>query len=468
MPSPEPEVTLSISSSGVVAFALASGASWDGRSVYLQRFVNGSWTGAGITHAASFTGVKSLPPGTYRAVVARKDNLDYKFDIFAAVKVPLLPTMDQTPDPVDQAPVPTPTPTPVPTPVPTPTPVPPPPPVNPTPAPAPAPVTNSAYPAYPADQSWQTTYLPPRFATKTFWYDDVSGAPTHENSAAIVKELAMQVATRYGGVAAMNAWQYQSNTVVVGPDQPLVRIAFHDGQHKGYTPRQLFDPKYGAHFVDVPMPDWAVASTGSDSAISLLQPSSDKLWTFWQLRRTPDGTGWQAVWGGRIDDISTSRGIFPDGMGTNATGVTGMIGSVNMADLERGVIDHGIAVGVVNATRWDHFSWPAQRADGNMGTDFPLMEGQRLVLPREVDLDSLHLSPLCRMVAEAAKTYGMFIVDRAGCVSIGGEDGTRVWHTTRVNPWDKALGPMKSYNVLARFPWDRLRALPKDYGKPTS
>ena len=49
-------------------------------------------------------------------------------------------------------------------------------------------------------------------------------------------------------------------------------------------------------------------SAGTDSQITIYQPSTDRLWEYWHFRRERDG--WHARWGGAIDDVSSSPGYY--------------------------------------------------------------------------------------------------------------------------------------------------------------
>src|SRR5207244_11663659 len=78
--------------------------------------------------------------------------------------------------------------------------------------------------------------------------------------------------------------------------------------------------------------------------------------------------------------------------------------------LAAGHIDHALALDVPDA-RSGIFSWPAQRTDGSGGLgDLP--EGARLRLDPRLDVGSLNLSPMARMMAEAAQRYGIVVRDR--------------------------------------------------------
>ena len=72
------------------------------------------------------------------------------------------------------------------------------------------------------------------------------------------------------------------------------------------------------------------------------------------------------------------------------------------------------------------------------------------------------------MIAKAAQTYGMIVVDRAGAVAVIAESGNGDLAATGVNPWNTLLGGIPAYNQLKGFPWAQLQALPVDWSKPAN
>lgn len=302
----------------------------------------------------------------------------------------------------------------------------------------------------------------PIFGPTSFWNQQVVDAPVSPDSPAIVEDLVRQVREENDGNASFNVWKYNATIVTVGADQKRVDVGFDDCQHKGHTPRGLLGP--GGQFTGVPLPSDITTNGGTDSSLGLWSPETHELWEFWKLKR--GATGWTACWGGHIPDTRTSPGYFEGGFGTTATGLAGVAGAVHLQDVRAGSIDHALTIAVRDPAPWKRISWPAQRSDGSSKSDSPVREGQRFRLDPAVDVDSLHLDPLAAMIAKAAQRYGLVVSDRAGTVSIGGEGGREEEAVTGRNPWRDILGDRKSYALLKGFPWDRLQALPLDYGEP--
>jgi hypothetical protein len=300
------------------------------------------------------------------------------------------------------------------------------------------------------------------FSTGTALRTDLAGAPVAPTSAAMVANLANQVRVRYNGVAAFNYYNYTTNIYTVPRGQPAVDVIWDDCQGKNYTPSGLSGP--GGQFSAVPIPGDATPSAGDDAEMSIFSPSLDKLWEFWELSKKADG--WHACWGGRLDGVSSSNGYFAGGFGASATGVALAGGVVTMADAKAGHIDHAMSLAVVDAAAWDNFSWPAQRSDGDSYAADAIPEGTRFRLDPSINVSTLGLTPLATTIARAAQQYGFIVTDKAGAVSVYGEGADGVVAAGRASPWPDALGGTPGYSMMAGFPWDKLQALPKDWGKP--
>ncbi|HEX8508768.1 MAG TPA: hypothetical protein VF635_04635, partial [Propionibacteriaceae bacterium] len=161
--------------------------------------------------------------------------------------------------------------------------------------------------------------------------------------------------------------------------------------------------------------------------------------------------------------VSTNRGWFLNGFGASATALAGEGGMVNIRDVQAGSIDHALSLAVLRAART--YSWPAQRSDGSDTAADAIPEGTRFKLDPAVNVDAMSMHPIAKMIAKAAQTYGFIVTDRAGTVGVAAEAGTAVEVFSGTNPWHTLMAGTPSYGIMAGFPWNRLQALPKDYGK---
>ncbi len=216
------------------------------------------------------------------------------------------------------------------------------------------------------------------FGPRSVWRTPVTDAPVNRDSAAMVRGLVEQVDAHWGGVAAFNVDRFTASWYTVPAGQPTVDVTWDNCQKKTWTPDGLLGED--GQFTDVPIPPDARPSPGSDGQLTIYSPSTDQLWELWRVKKSD--TGWAACWGGRIDDVSKSRGYFRNGFGASGSGLAMSAGTVWVDDVRRGRIDHALGLAIVSPAKWDDVSWPAQRSDGHNDAEHALPEGIRLRLRR--------------------------------------------------------------------------------------
>ncbi len=196
---------------------------------------------------------------------------------------------------------------------------------------------------------------------------------------------------------------------VVGSSQRCVPVHLDVTQAYGKTLRTAF--------ARVPMPADAHPAAGYDAHLTLIQPSTDSMWEFWHLRR--DGDQWRAAWGGAIHNISSSPGYYTSNSwpgaqaswGSTATSLPVVAGTMTIGELERGQINHALAIAIPDAKQGE-FAFPAERTDGTLTTSVAIPEGTVFRLDPQLDIASLHLPRIIQMMAEAAQRYGIIVRDR--------------------------------------------------------
>jgi hypothetical protein len=175
-----------------------------------------------------------------------------------------------------------------------------------------------------------------------------------------------------------------------------------------------------------------------------------------------------------MEDVSRSPGHFRDvssplgglseqfGWGATATSMPLAAGMITKDDLERGRIDHAIAIGLPNLSAAasiidsKRHAWPAQRSDGKSTLANAVPEGARFRLDPALDLSALTPSPFVRMLAEAAQRYGFVVQDGSGGTVLYGEDPSPYERRGERNFYDTFIGPRPT-GFLNAFPWDRLQ-----------
>ncbi|MCC6830817.1 MAG: hypothetical protein IT200_05660 [Thermoleophilia bacterium] len=283
------------------------------------------------------------------------------------------------------------------------------------------------------------------FSPRSFWNTALNpNAPVNPDSAAIVAELIRQ--RDDAGGPWLNIESYSVPIYRVGPKVKRVRVYPPAGvsQRSGSTFRWT---------APVPVPARARPSGGADLHVVIWQPSSDTMWEFWGFART--GGRYTAKAGARIVGVSRSAGIIEAPYGATASGLPAAGGVITERDIRRGVIDHVVAI-AIPAPLKERLTLPATRTDGWSDNPAAPMEGQRFRLDPDLDIGSLRLHPLVRMIAEAAQRYGIVVRDQSGAVVFYGEDPRGLGR----NAFTRILGGRDRKALLGTFPWNRLQALP--------
>ncbi len=138
---------------------------------------------------------------------------------------------------------------------------------------------------------------------------------------------------------------------MVGSRQRTVRVAIDTDQNSLWV-----HSLQGASDA-VPIPPRAQPAAGTDSQITIYQPSTNRLWEYWDLRRYHDG--WHARWGGAMDNVSNSPGYYTPSSwsgalsvwGASATSLPLIAGTMTLAELESGRINHALAITIPEPAR---------------------------------------------------------------------------------------------------------------------
>jgi hypothetical protein len=294
------------------------------------------------------------------------------------------------------------------------------------------------------------------FSPSSFWNEELAAdAPMDPTSAGVVgafnEEMAAAAEAKKGPTILTTGFSVPIYTVPAS--QPTVVVTYTG------TSASL-----QAAWDAVPLPADAQPAAGTDKHLVVWQPSTNKLWEFWHLEKTEEG--WQAGWGGAIENVSSDSGAYgpeawPGGgsryWGASASSLSIAGGLITLEDLERGQINHALAIGIP-ASRAGVYASPAQRTDGTSSSLLSLPEGAHLRLDPSLDLSTLHLPRLTLMIAEAAQRYGIFVRDTTGNVAFYAQDPI----PTGTEPYTGAHGYFEgksSGQILASFPWSHLQLL---------
>jgi hypothetical protein len=298
------------------------------------------------------------------------------------------------------------------------------------------------------------------FARDAFWNQPVAtGAPLDRHSVTLVRELNREVRAvlRERRGPWIGTREATTPIHVVDAGHATVRVALED---PGLWWRTTLQDAFAA----VPIPPDARPAPGADGHLVVWQPSTDRMWEFFGLSRT--ATGWRARWGGAMQRVSRSPGYYTNSAwpgatagwawGATATSLPVAGGVMRLAELQRGRIDHALALNIPRVRATAH-AWPAQRSDGRSTDPSSIPQGARFRLDPALDLDRLRLPPVVRVIARAAQRYGMVVRDTSSTVALYAE-----MPTSTTDPYPRLFGPAYPNNLhelLARFPWRHLQLL---------
>jgi hypothetical protein len=302
------------------------------------------------------------------------------------------------------------------------------------------------------------------FAPNSIWNMPLSpNAPLDPSSSTRMSAFARLIASeeRAGTGPWIDETSYSTPLYVVGPDQARVGVHLNDGPWAASLQAALDE--------GVPIPEGATPAAGTDGQMTVYQPSSDTLWEFWRAVKTE--SGWQASWGGAMQNVAESPGYYTDASwpglkptqgwnwGATATSLPVIAGVIRIPELLAGHIEHALALDIPNACTHE-FAFPAQRSDGTEESPTCIPEGAHLRLNPSLDLDALQLSPITRMLAEAAQRYGLVVRDITHHdVGFYAEDPTP---TGSSNPYTGPAGLFDGLEpgvFLREFPWSELELL---------
>jgi hypothetical protein len=293
------------------------------------------------------------------------------------------------------------------------------------------------------------------FSSASPWNRAVpSAAPLDPRSHAIVARLASEVTAerRETGGPPINTTLFSVPVYRVPAHQPTTAVRL-----RGQSGASALRAAWSA----VPLPPDAQPAAGTDHHLVVWQPSSDKLWEFWHLSGGPGS--WTAGWGGAIEHVSESSGVYgakswPGATrwwGASASSLSIAGGLITMEDLRLGNIDHALAMALPEV-RSGLYSAPARRTDGTSRDPLALPEGAHLRLDPRLDLAAMKMPPITRAIAEAAQRYGLIVRDRAGTVCLYAEAPD----TRTANPYSGPEGYFEGWEKpLAFFPWRHLQLL---------
>jgi hypothetical protein len=309
--------------------------------------------------------------------------------------------------------------------------------------------------------SWLNTPLP-------------NNTAVNPGTAVAVAELQRQRTSYTPWINGMYDGNYTSVINVVPVDQALVPVTLERSESYAQALKQMFA-------AGVPIPNSVTVPTDTDAEMVFIQPE----WTrtispyTWRGRMyetwvtSKDGGGWHCFWGGRFVDVLgnksghwydwwwgetgppndwTANGVAMDhNWGAQATSLPLVNTLISRYDLMNGIIKHPVQfmlAGVADVNK-SAAVWPAQRWDGS--SSIQLHQGARLRLPAGYTINPAW-PWLTRLVATAARDYGLIFTDTASGLVLRMEPGGAAY----INQHDAITNPS---TIINAFPWADLQLM---------
>jgi hypothetical protein len=233
---------------------------------------------------------------------------------------------------------------------------------------------------------------------------------------------------------------------VVASHQALIRVTGGLGNTDGRIPI----PDIARRFVP--------SRRSGDSPLVIVQPETGRVWEMFEA--VYDGAwsvGNAGVMYGDPKDgaefLSGSTGVFSNGDGLSASGISYAGTMITQADIRSGAIRHTLALTLSNQESTQYWP-PANRADGNTAdVAGQLAEGMWFRMPNDVRMPS-GLTPFAKMVFTAMQTHGAVVVDRANGTYLRCES-PETWAANDQkgkDPITEACRGVPEYEVVKKIP----------------
>lgn len=200
--------------------------------------------------------------------------------------------------------------------------------------------------------------------------------------------------------------------------------------------------------VDVPVPDNAAPSVGTDRSlciVGLRNGAVERIWEMWLAQKMAD-SGWRAASIGvttAADEWRHSRSYTVAAAGISALAyalrVTEAKAAVDYVRAERAAgrtpqdaeivkrVPHALSINQPNP-RSGQFSYPATYSDGGSGNPAVAWEGQLVYLRADAPIDAQKYPPLHHVIAVVGKHRGFRVTDRTS------------WNTSLIVEGDQSYG----------------------------
>ena len=214
--------------------------------------------------------------------------------------------------------------------------------------------------------------------------------------------------------------------------------------------------------MSVPIPDGAVASTGYDRNMVVVDRAAEKVYEFWQY----DGNRRTTSWGAVLPLRGSGTGGAESGQGRHGAtgaGVSRLAGLIRPDELAQGRINHAL-VGPTGYSCKATYRYPAVKSDGSSTASNCIPEGARVQLDPSVNCTAPPgIEQWEITVCRALKEYGWYNIDNGNV----GVEGFGIQFENPAGETDvyRNMG-IKEYMPIRDIPLRKLRVLSSDSTPP--
>ena len=276
------------------------------------------------------------------------------------------------------------------------------------------------------------TGFPLPYPASSVWSKPIGNAAAVPNSPALIAYLVAHASS-----PNMTLRSYGVSIAEAQPGAPRVRVSCGGGG--------------GCLRGTLPMPLTAVPDP-QEGHLAVYEPGAGREWDMFEAARS--SSGWHAY---AATSVTMRRGnpIIPAGrIGGNAANLPLIAGVVRPEEILQGHIDHALVFAIPSVSRLGHVC-PATHNDGSSTDPNALREGMRLQLDPTLDVGSLAVPAWEKTLARAMQTYGMYLTDEGGSLSIFAEDPA----SRGYDAWKLVGMPEGDAVSIVGIPWDRFRVV---------
>lgn len=245
-----------------------------------------------------------------------------------------------------------------------------------------------------------------------FWADRIPADAAYDPNSNAMVALIQQAADSQGFLIAARKWSIP----VYHADQTTPQNAVN--LTSPWAPLQLL--------TGVPFPTDTTASPDGDGHLAIIDDTTNCEYDLYKATKNPDGS-WTAGWATAFNMNQSNGWIDWPATGSGDALTAGLI---TPEEMNAGTIRHALKFSFP-FTKAGGPVRPATASDGTHTDPGAIPEGAHLQLDPNLDLATLNLSPWQTTIAQALQTYGMYLTDTGGGVSIPAQEPNQ----NQTYPW---------------------------------